>query len=470
MDFSEGTFKTFETTHLKIMLMSKLSLELPGLETYKMNVLAVSETHHLLFVACKHKIYCHLLTPNPTPAPVVTLTIPNSPSSQEEPAVNNMKVGVFRGSEMLLVATMSAEILLYYIADLEQPPVRFDNFCREAEDNSTWSCDMKGDFICAGSNSTKLSIWEIDTGQRYTLSDAHVHNVPCVELSPSGRYVASTSIDSTVAISSWDGTIKRCRPGVEWGWAVKWIKADSVDVEESLPKSNISNLEGRYTSPLTTHYYNSYASARGQFNATTFMNFLRGVSDRLDGLPEFEEEAFESASRASPITSTHTQHAVDEEELSNYFLLHSSRSSVHLIDPSINPGSQDNSMHVLSIYLPSLEITPHRYTRLSLLEYIPELALVLLGNQGGSQLYLLRIIKSPRDSADLSRADRRWRNLYWVYSFVEESHFNFQSNLLAMTVGTFDPDVVRVYCLTENSHLHVLQIKPKRFSLANVSI
>lgn len=474
MDFSEGTFKAFETSHHRIALLTKVPLDLPGLETYvrftqKMNILAVSETHRLLFIACRNKILCFRLTPCPTCESELSLTIPPNPLTIEGPVVNYMKIGYFKGSEILIVATMAAQVLMYNLDDLSQPPANFDNYYEGVEDNSTWSCDLQGSYLCAGSNSTKVSVWEIDTGQRFTLNDAHVHNVPCVEFSPSGRYIASTSIDSNVTISSREGTVRRCRPSSEWGWNVKWIKADTVDFEPSLPKSNISNLEGRYSTQLTTHYYNSYATTRGQFNALNFMNFLRGVSDRLEGLPEPEQGDVEGESMTN-LTSTHPQSEVDDEELSNYLLLHTSRSSLHLIDPNINPNTPGQSMHVLSVFLPSLEITPHRYTRLALVEYVPELSLVLLGNQGGSQLFLLRIVKSPRDYAELSRSDRRWQSLYWTYSFTEESHFNFQSNLIAMAVGSYCTEVVRVYCLTENGTLHLLQIKSKRFSLANLNI
>jgi hypothetical protein len=474
MDFTEATLKTFETRRLLITLLSKQSFDLPGLETYvrstqKLNVLAVSEAHLILFIACQHQIHCHPLRPCPVSEPLVTLTVPVNQSSTEAPAVNNLKIGLYKESEVLIVVTMAAQVLLYFTADLTQSPIVFNNYRGAAEDNSTWSCDLRGSFVAVGSNANTISVWEVDTGQRTLLDEAHSHNIPSVEFSPSGRYIASTSIDSSVVISSCTGTVRRCLPSSEWGWSVKWVKSDSIDIVDSLPQSNISNLEGRYTSSLSTHYYNSYSDARGQFTALSFMNFLRGVSDRLEGIPAAEEDV-ELSTHSSYLTASHTQESDAEEELASYFVLQTSRSSVHLIDPSINPSTAENSMHVLSVFLPNLEITPHRFTRLSLVEYLPDLATVLIGNQGGSQLYLLRIVKAPRETAYVSKADRRWKNLYWVYSFIEESHFTFQSSLIAMTVGPYSSEGVRVYCLTENSTLHVLQVKPKRLSLANVSI
>jgi len=78
-----------------------------------------------------------------------------------------------------------------------------------------------------GSNAHKLTVYNLTTRKQQKIG-AHSHNVPCVNFSPCGRFIASTSIDKTVKIweESENGVFKLAKvafPSADWGWAVQWM-------------------------------------------------------------------------------------------------------------------------------------------------------------------------------------------------------------------------------------------------------
>ena len=456
MEYSVESVVVNKTDSFQVKLLSKQDLELEGIENFvsfkqKMNIMAVSESFGKLFVACGDFIRVAELAVNYCFKNQFRIYIPQN--SEVHSTVNNLKIEKVNQEEMLVVVTMDSRVIMYWLYDLERPPVVFSNFDSNFYDNSTWSVSAKGGVLAVGSNSHTISVWDLET-QDFKRLNVHSHNVPCIELSPSGRFIASTSIDSTVCISDHTNKLKVCKPCAEWGWAVKWVPKNSVSEFKSLPQTNINRLNGRYySSKYPTTYVNFIRNMPGAFNIGNAGEYFNLLRRRLEGRPDRENNFQEQTSDSELARETFT-----DPEVASHFILHASKFSLHLIDPCIDPQQPHNNMHVLATFVPQTEIIAQRFTRLSLLEYFPEFGMVILGNQGGRELNILRIARKKRP--ETKQEWKEFPSLYYEYSFHTEAVIMLEGDLLGMHLSKDlgDQDKVRVYLLTELMILYILEI------------
>lgn len=107
------------------------------------------------------------------------------------------------GKEFLTTVDMKGQMRMLYIKDLTKDPFKYSNNASELEDNSVWSVDgsrINPPRVAVGSNTHRVTIFDLTTGGPTTTIKAHNHNVPCVSFSPCGRFLATTSIDKSVKV------------------------------------------------------------------------------------------------------------------------------------------------------------------------------------------------------------------------------------------------------------------------------
>lgn len=202
-------------------MISETDLELAELHFWKMNLLAVSEQRGVVAAANGQSLHLFELRPDFTTCPVHNINIPHNSLSSEAPDINCLRLCRLDNHLGLALATMDGQALFIPLHPLTPDLICLNNYAHEFEDNSAWSVDCSGSRIAIGSNSHTVAIWE-KSQMAVRLRD-HAHNVPCVEFSPGGRFLASTSISSFLIVWEGNTVVAKFSPSQEWGWGVKWL-------------------------------------------------------------------------------------------------------------------------------------------------------------------------------------------------------------------------------------------------------
>jgi WD40 repeat protein len=129
--------------------------------------------------------------------------------------INQIRVGFHDNKEILLTVGESGKVCIFQVDDLSKVQ-KHDNL-----GESTWSLSISNSFLSLGCNSFVISIFDKKLEKFYLLR-GHTNNVPCVDLSPCERFLASVSIDETIRI--WDLEEKKeimQDSFDEWCWGVK---------------------------------------------------------------------------------------------------------------------------------------------------------------------------------------------------------------------------------------------------------
>eukprot|EP01016_Furgasonia_blochmanni_P043001 TRINITY_DN5778_c0_g1_i11.p1 TRINITY_DN5778_c0_g1~~TRINITY_DN5778_c0_g1_i11.p1 ORF type:complete len:305 (-),score=22.36 TRINITY_DN5778_c0_g1_i11:12-926(-) len=85
--------------------------------------------------------------------------------------------------------------------------------------------------LFVGSNAFRVSYWDLNDSSltRVTL-EGHKHNIPCIQVSPCGRFLASVSIDKGLRV--WDINSHKLLcifPRMRnWGWSIVWIPRRTI--------------------------------------------------------------------------------------------------------------------------------------------------------------------------------------------------------------------------------------------------
>jgi WD40 repeat protein len=202
------------------------------MQTWKMNLIVVSERYRVVIIAVNSKLRVYEL--DPLSASIVSTTFYEIDMLNDGALINNLRLITCAEREFLVSVDDGAFVRMVYLDDLNKDPIKFRNIYSHTNDNSTWSVDgsSASQFghpprVVVGSNAHSLTIFNLKTGNSEKLPFAHSHNVPCVSFSPCGRFIASTSIDKSLKV--WEATNdeggkwRLSRLGVpdqEWGWAV----------------------------------------------------------------------------------------------------------------------------------------------------------------------------------------------------------------------------------------------------------
>ncbi|KAK9717457.1 hypothetical protein K7432_006173 [Basidiobolus ranarum] len=246
-------------------------LSVEAARPWRLNLLAVSRKDPLkFFIALHDEIYVYqLLDPYDKPKnPILKLRSvnPNPPVIAEEDdpswpcAINAIKVGMLGSEEVLVSVDDSGEVRAWFTEKLDRSPLCFSN------NVSTWGIALNGPrhLLAVSANSHNITVYSL-RGSRgseyspvglesdtplsefedplYTTTDlhsqdvndstrtlkGHKHNVPNIDISPCGEFLASCSIDGTCRV--WNllngETIYKNSIGDAWGWTALFVSIAS---------------------------------------------------------------------------------------------------------------------------------------------------------------------------------------------------------------------------------------------------
>ncbi|CAO3638913.1 unnamed protein product [Mucor fragilis] len=218
-----------------------------------MNLCAVSnEIPCTFFVAMNYKIHVYTLDTinSPFKDPVKTLTSESAARTgggTESPfIINAIKVGRMLDKEVIVSVSEMGEICIWKTEDLDEPPLILNN-----NGIATWGVAIHGEqgLLAVSANNSKIAVFNIaemttkfgkrsskepnylGTTEKIEL-EGHEHNIPNIDFSETGRYIASVSVDTTCRI--WDISTRRMvthkrsssrqHSQDAWCWSAKFIK------------------------------------------------------------------------------------------------------------------------------------------------------------------------------------------------------------------------------------------------------
>eukprot|EP01122_Echinamoeba_exundans_P006046 TRINITY_DN1630_c0_g1_i1.p1 TRINITY_DN1630_c0_g1~~TRINITY_DN1630_c0_g1_i1.p1 ORF type:complete len:492 (+),score=55.87 TRINITY_DN1630_c0_g1_i1:346-1821(+) len=212
-----------------------------------MNVLQMSKDEKHVFVARAHEIHCFARRNDTNAFSPSCILVPPPGLESEISQIKAMEIG---DVPVLVSACDSGDVFIWSQEDLSRPPIRLRN------GESSWSLTSSQDspYLFVGSNEWTIHRYRLDAGSPSEIEadklvfKGHQHNVPCIDLSPNGKFLASVSVDETVII--WNAVTgeklhQKLIPG-GWGWSCKWIRKRDVATTAApdVLSSIVSNLSG----------------------------------------------------------------------------------------------------------------------------------------------------------------------------------------------------------------------------------
>lgn len=194
-----------------------------------------------------------------------------------------------------------------------------------------------------------------------------------LDFSPCGKYVASISIDSTAKV--WECSSGKIIHSVkvwdEWGWSVRWIPRDSI---RTVNENCLKPFEGQLSQEMNEVMEES--EGEEETNDEDSEEFLDEQFEEEEMTKEEVKEYVELESREC-----------DSEDL----ILCGTFHHLFLFSSTLQPFARLPYL-VTDHHVPLPPVMQHM-RRLSLLEYIPELSLAIVGSQGMAVVVLVRIMR-----------------------------------------------------------------------------
>lgn len=291
-------------------------------------------------------------------------------------------------------------------------------------------------YIAVGANTHDIKIYNLNTSNPnttfWTLS-GHAHNIPCVDISPCGGYIATISIDKTFRIwniETQELIIEGDLP-YQWGWGVKWIRKDSIlnyceynnvdyilDIlngDEHLDNTHLHVIKSIEENSLALEYENLSEVSEDIADELVAFGEIDSESEEWDSDDDFEEvienEDFEILTTSNAqifnfgeeerlkksthncphgpfIRDVNTQNK--KEQLSEYLILCSTFDSLLLYDTD---GKQ--LANLSNVFRPmSSNFSIIGMARLAINYYIPEISTILTASQGSCTLFIVTLRKN----------------------------------------------------------------------------
>ncbi|GAM24848.1 hypothetical protein SAMD00019534_080230, partial [Acytostelium subglobosum LB1] len=204
----------------------------------KLNLLAVSQTARLIFIAESHVLAVYSLD-NPSHQ-IAFIGLDNNDST-----INQIRLGLIDGEECLITVDDDGFIRLFFVNDLDRQPLRYFN------SSSTWGiamCPTKPLFAVSA-NSHNITIWDMSRGDqchyyRRTLQ-GHRHNIPCIDFSSCGNFLVSISVDNCIRI--WDVNSQQTITMMhlsQWGWGCRWMELFQDDHTHTTTRTDTTTWIG----------------------------------------------------------------------------------------------------------------------------------------------------------------------------------------------------------------------------------
>ena len=71
-----------------------------------------------------------------------------------------------------MTVDMAGQLRMFYLKDIEREPFKYSNIDQTTNDNSTWSVDGSGinpPRVAVGSNTHKVTVYDLSSGQKQTI-------------------------------------------------------------------------------------------------------------------------------------------------------------------------------------------------------------------------------------------------------------------------------------------------------------
>lgn len=163
---------------------------------------------------------------------------------------NHIRAGwITKNQETLVAVGENGLILVWDLKNLDDQPILMDTF----DFASTWgiaSC-RNNSLLAVSSNSHSVTIFHYPSKRiifhaepESESEQIHIHNIPSLDFSPCGKYLASCSIDGSVGVwSISDETVTKMthRTNKEWGWLVRFVSPHQYCTQESKSKKVIKS-------------------------------------------------------------------------------------------------------------------------------------------------------------------------------------------------------------------------------------
>ncbi|KAJ3340619.1 hypothetical protein HDU93_006734 [Gonapodya sp. JEL0774] len=242
----------------------------------------------------------------------------------ESAPINAVRVGKLGEEEVLTAVDDLGLVRTWLTRDLTRPPIKLTNTI------STWGVATNGPrtLVAVSANDHKVRLWDMGDHPVEPLEDyqhgpgfetaaarhtstsqlhldatgslpltGHTHNIPSVDISPCGSFVASGSIDGTVRIwNAQNGTcVSTARLGAlnDWGWSVRFVPtsfATRFRVAHSNTQATLYGGEDA-TTTTTTPSHVPGAFPENDSDADSDTGLESSIADRGDGAYRPTEEA-----------------------------------------------------------------------------------------------------------------------------------------------------------------------------------
>ncbi|GJD10840.1 hypothetical protein Gasu2_50080 [Galdieria sulphuraria] len=255
------------------------------LEAYRMNLLAMNKNGDQLYVAYGEHVFLFQFRERQSPVFQGELSV--APDT-----INMIKYAELAATGPILVAACGNPVVETGAAVIYFLDVSTASLVGEERVIFTMSCSVWGISVCErnglialSSNDHCISMIRICLENEWgpqnrffivpSACRGHQHNIPSIDFSAQGRFIASASIDETLRV--WDlttgqsvGFSEGCRIEREedkWGWGVKWLPIDSVKIiEKDDPLySYFFESTNTLTQPLLSNYNEEEHSATQLF-------------------------------------------------------------------------------------------------------------------------------------------------------------------------------------------------------------
>jgi len=387
---------------------------------WKLNLLAVFK--NLLFIAEGPNILVYRLgngamsTKALLKKPCKTLYLDRSGGVE----LNQIRIGSLNGGTIPVLSTVDdrGEIRIFFLENLDKEPISLSN-----ANISTWGVAVNPciPMIAVSANSHNIYLWRLSNlGMEPTIFSGHQHNIPCIDFSPCGRYIASISIDCTAKV--WNVHSAKCVAsrtlGIEWGWAIRWI-----------PKKSVKSVV------ITDTFWEEFKRRLRQLFPNPTLH--RETDDDIESESDIEtadsrtSENEEAEADITGVGSNSLQQQFTDQK--NYSTIKREDSSeendyMRIVDDDLNTSERlhhsyqvsledsliicctfhhiflcDSSLKILNtLYnaiprpLVAVPLFLRHMERLSLIEYMPELSLLVVACQGSASALLVRILRNAK--------------------------------------------------------------------------
>jgi hypothetical protein len=416
---------------------------------YKLNIMACSG--RILYIAIHKKIYCYNL---------VTLFLHmNQPTLDRKPfakidnehEVHHIRAAkLMSGDDVLIAVGENGQVKLILPQQDKQNPFRTLTLNKDLE--STWSVSFSTQLntVIIGSNGRFLTCIPLVADLAHNKLEGHTHNIPCVDISSNGEFAVSGSIDTTIRV--WHLPTQKCicswhqgREG-EWVWGVRWFPKRFVKVVKDDEKI------------LTTDSLRSNRVVLGNRDSD-HMSVDRIFDEEEEADQEIQIQ--ESETEEENVEDHSSEHASTKEKQkpeirvpNDELIIVASKHHLYLLDSNmqeldrkyVNPA---RIAHLIPVFF-------RHISRLSLIEVIPELSLLLVASQSDCKLIMIRIVRNESGTTYKlvpEKALPEYPNVYPIAGLSVEKVSSNDCSVLPQ---------YHVYMLCVDKTLHSFSISAKR--------